>query len=93
MRECFILEKPAVKGYSAIVRLLLYTNQLEDKEIRRVLEIVKTSDKRDRGVILCMEYWLEWPRLRLLWIGQMDNGSMLSMLPREIIRYIFKNCQ
>jgi len=87
----FILEEPALRGYREIVRILLYTNQLKTEDILIVLEKVKSVENYDSGVVLCLEYWLEWPRLRLLWIGHLDPLSPLSMLPREIIRYIFSN--
>jgi len=91
----YILDKPACKGYAKIVRLILHTNQLDESDIIRAIHKVKhRKPKSDlRGIILSLQYWLEWPRLRLLWIGQMDNGSVLCLLPRELITYILMHCQ
>jgi len=80
-----VLDMAASKGYLTILRLLLSTGLFDDKNIVKALEV---DPKKNKNIYFCLKYWLEWPCLRLLWIGNGDQGSTLSRIPKEVISII-----
>jgi len=75
----------AKKRHYHVIRWLL-ENGATASDIENTVQILKK--KFDTMVIL--KYHLEWPRLRLLFIGLEDENSLLFKLPREIVKLIVR---
>jgi len=84
------LLEACIRGKLKLVKWLLYSgsSSLKEQNLTGQDAIQCTTSP---GLKLFLEYFLNWDTLRFLFIGQQDEGSLLSMLPLEIIKLISKS--